>query len=100
VTRRTGEIGLRVALGAQRQGVIGLVVGDALRVVVMGFVVGLPVALGTLRLLGSELHGVEATDPVSLAIALSVLLVSAMVAVLLPALRASRVSPIVALREE
>jgi hypothetical protein len=100
VTRRTGEIGLRVALGAQRQGVIGLVIGDALRVVLMGFVVGLPVALGTLRLLGSELHGVEATDPVSLAIALSVLLVSAIVAVLLPALRASRVSPIVALREE
>jgi predicted permease len=100
VTRRTGEIGLRVALGAQRQGVIGLVVGDALRVVVVGFVVGLPIALGTLRLLSSQLHGVEATDPLSLAIALSVLLVSAIVAVLLPAMRASRVSPIVALREE
>jgi hypothetical protein len=100
VTRRTGEIGLRVALGAQRQGVIGLVVGDALRVVVLGFVVGLPVALGALRLLGSQLHGVEATDPLSLAIALSVLLVSAIAAVLLPAFRASRVSPIVALRED
>jgi predicted permease len=100
VTRRTGEIGLRVALGAQRQGVIGLVVGDALRVVGIGFIVGLPVALGALRLLGSELHGVAATDPLSLAIALSVLLLSAIVAVLLPAWRASRVSPIVALREE
>ncbi|HEY2378595.1 MAG TPA: ABC transporter permease [Gemmatimonadaceae bacterium] len=100
VTRRTAEIGLRVALGAQREAVIGLVVGDALRVVLIGFVVGLPVALGALRLLGAELHGVEATDPLSIATALSVLLVSAVVAVLLPAFRASRVSPIVALREE
>ena len=100
VTRRTGEIGLRVALGAQRQGVIGLVVGDALRVVVTGFVVGLPIALGALRLLDAQLHGVQATDPLSIATALSVLLVSAIVAVLLPALRAARVSPIVALREE
>jgi predicted permease len=100
VTRRTGEIGLRVALGAQRPGVIGLVVGDALRVVLLGFVVGLPVALGTLRLLGSQLHGIGATDPISIVAALSVLIVSALVAVLLPALRASRVSPIVALREE
>ena len=100
VTRRTSEIGLRVALGAQRQGVIGLVVGDALRVVLVGFVVGLPVALGTLRLLGSQLHGVGVADPLSIAAALSVLTVSALVAVLLPALRASRVSPIVALREE
>ncbi len=100
VTRRTGEIGLRVALGAQRQGVIGLVVGDALRVVLIGFVLGLPIALGALRLLGAQLHGVEATDPLSIATALSVLLVSAVVAVLLPAWRASKVSPIVALREE
>jgi ABC-type antimicrobial peptide transport system permease subunit len=63
-------------------------------------VVGLPVALGTLRLLGSQLHGIGATDPISIVAALSVLIVSALVAVLLPALRASRVSPIVALREE
>ena len=100
VTRRTGEIGLRVALGAQRSGVVGLVVGDALRVVLIGFVVGVPVALGAGRLLGTQLYGVDATDPVSIAAALSVLFVSAIVAVLLPALRASRVSPIVALREE
>jgi putative ABC transport system permease protein len=100
VTRRTGEIGLRVALGAQRSGVISLIVRDALAVVLLGFAIGLPVALGTLRFLGGELHGVAATDPASLAAALGVLLASALVAVLLPALRASRVSPIVALREE
>ena len=100
VTRRTGEIGLRVALGAQRPGVVGLVVADALRVVLLGFAVGLPIALGSLRLLHAQLYGVEATDPYSTAAALGVLLVSALIAVLLPALRASRVSPIVALREE
>ena len=100
VTRRTGEIGLRVALGARRTEVVSLVVRDALRVVALGFVVGLPVALGILRFLRAQLHGVEATDPLSLGLALSVLLVSALLAVTLPALRASRVSPIVALREE
>jgi predicted permease len=100
VTRRTGEIGLRVALGAQRSGVIRLIVRDALVVVLAGFAIGVPVALGTLRYLGSQLHGVGAADPASLASALGVLLVSALAAVLMPALRASRVSPIVALREE
>ena len=100
VTRRTGEIGLRVALGAQRSGVVGLIVRDALFVVLLGFAVGLPVALGILRYLGSQLHGVGATDPASLTAALMVLLLSALAAVLLPAMRASRVSPTVALREE
>jgi putative ABC transport system permease protein len=100
VTRRTGEIGLRVALGAQRSGVIALIVRDALFVVLVGFAIGVPVALGILRYLGSLLHGVGAADPASLAVSLGVLLVSALLAVLLPALRASRVSPIVALREE
>ena len=100
VTRRTGEIGLRVALGARRSEVVSLVLGDAMRVVALGFVVGLPVALGILRLLRAQLHGVDAADPLSLGLALVVLLVSALLAVTVPALRASRVSPIVALREE
>jgi predicted permease len=100
VTRRTGEIGLRVALGAQRPDVVGMVVQDALRVVLLGFLVGLPIALGALRLIGAQLYGVGAADPYSMGVALLVLLVSAIVAVILPALRASRVPPIVALREE
>jgi len=100
VTRRTGEIGLRVALGAQRSGVVRLIVQDALRVVLIGFFIGLPVALGSFRLLGSQLHGVGTADPISIVMALAVLLVSALAAVLVPAWRASRVSPIVALREE
>ena len=100
VTRRTGEIGLRVALGARRTEVVSLVVGDAMRVVGLGFVVGLPVALGILRFLRAQLHGIDTADPFSLGLALAVLLISALVAVMLPALRASRVSPMVALREE
>ena len=100
VTRRTAEIGLSVALGARRTEVVSLVVRDAMRIVLLGFVVGLPVALGILRFLRAQLHGIDATDPVSLGFALAVLLVSALLAVMVPALRASRVSPIVALREE
>ena len=100
INRRTGEIGLRVALGAQRGTVIRLVLFDALRIVVVGFVVGLPLALASVRLLDSQLHGVAPSDPVAIAAAVLVLTVSAVAAVLMPALRASRVAPIVALREE
>jgi predicted permease len=100
ITRRTGEIGLRVALGAQRVDVVRLVLADALRVVAAGVVVGLPLAIATTRLLESQLHGVEMVDPLSIVAAIVVLSASAVAAALLPALRASRVSPIVALRAE
>jgi ABC-type antimicrobial peptide transport system permease subunit len=100
IARRTGEIGLRVALGAQRSSVVGMVLSDALRLVLLGIVVGVPLAFGAARLLGNELHGVEATDPASIVIALLVLAGSGVVAALVPALRASRVAPLVALRQE
>ncbi len=100
ITRRTGEIGLRVALGAGRGTVIGMVLGDAMRLVAVGVVVGVPLALAASRLLRNQLHGVGTTDPVSLTIALVVLGTCGVVAALLPAWRASRVAPVVALREE
>jgi ABC-type antimicrobial peptide transport system permease subunit len=100
VARRTGEIGVRVALGAQQADVVRMVLLDAARLVAAGVVVGLPVALAVTRLLEAQLHGVEPIDPVSIATALMVLSASALVAGLVPALRASRVSPIEALRSE
>jgi putative ABC transport system permease protein len=100
ITRRTGELGLRVALGAGRGTVIGMVVGDAMRLVALGVVVGVPLALAASRLLRNQLHGVGTTDPVSLTIALVVLGTCSVVAALLPAWRASRVAPVVALRED
>jgi len=100
ITRRTGEIGLRVALGAQRQDVLGMVMTESLRLVGVGLVVGLPLALASTRMLRAQLHDVPTVDPVSLIVAVSVLTLSAIIAVLVPAARASKVSPIVALRAD
>jgi len=100
ITRRTGEIGLRVALGAQRYDVLRMVMVEALRLVGLGLVVGLPLALAATRLLTTQLHGVGTVDVLSLVAAVAVLTVSAIVAVLGPAMRAARVAPIVALRAD
>ncbi|HJU64717.1 MAG TPA: FtsX-like permease family protein, partial [Gemmatimonadaceae bacterium] len=100
ITRRTGEIGLRVALGAQPRDVVRMVLFEALRVVALGVVIGLPLSLAVLRLLRSQLYGVGAADPVAMAAALSVLTLTALAAVLVPATRAARVAPLVALRQE
>jgi predicted permease len=100
ITRRTSEIGLRVALGARRGAVVGMVLGDALRLVVVGVVVGIPLALGAMQLIRTQLHNVEAADPTALILAVVVLGASGMAAALLPSLRASRVAPLVALRED
>ena len=99
VARRTGEIGLRSALGAQREDVVRLVLRDAMTLVFVGLVAGLPLAMALMRLLKAQLHGVGTADPGSIVLAVGVLVASAIAAALLPALRASRVSPIVALRE-
>ena len=100
ITRRTGEMGLRVALGAQQGDVMRLILFDAVRLVAAGVVVGLPLALLSARLLRAQLHGVGTNDPTSIAVAIVVLTASALGAALIPALRASRVPPLVALRAE
>jgi predicted permease len=100
ITRRTAELGLRTALGAQTRDVLRLVLSDALRLVAAGMIIGVPLALASARLLRAQLHGVATVDPTSIAAALVVLATSAVVAVLLPALRASKVSPVVALQAE
>ena len=99
VARRTSEIGLRAALGAQQGDVVRLVLKDGLRLVVIGLIVGLPLAMALMRLLRAQLHGVGTADPASIVGAVVVLVASAVAAVLIPASRASRVAPIVALRE-
>jgi ABC-type antimicrobial peptide transport system permease subunit len=100
VTRRTAEIGLRVALGAQRGNVVGMVLRDAMTVVAAGVVVGIPSALAAAKLLQAQLYGVSAGDPVAITVAVAVMGASAAAAALIPALRASRVAPLLSLRQE
>jgi predicted permease len=99
-TQRTGEIGVRMALGAGRREVRWLVLRDTLRLVAVGVAIGIPAALGGARLLGSQLYEVAPTDPLALFVGLVTLSIAAVLAGYLPARRAARVDPVVALRAE
>jgi len=100
VTQRTRELGIRMALGAARSRVLALVVGQGMILTVSGVVIGLFAAFGLTRFLSSQLFGVGATDPFTFA-AVSILLIAvSTLATLLPAMRATRVNPVVALRDE
>lgn len=100
VARRTNEIGIRMALGAQRANVLRLVMGESMTLVLIGTAVGLAVALAAGQLVASQLFGVAATDLPTMAIATGVMLLVALAAGYLPARRASRVDPMVALRDQ
>jgi predicted permease len=100
VTQRTAEIGLRMALGAQPASVKWLVVREAAVTVIAGAAAGLFSALGLVRLIQSQLFGIEPHDPLALAGATAVLLILAFGAAYLPARRASRIDPLTALRHE
>jgi predicted permease len=100
VARRTREIGIRMALGAQRQNVLRLVVGQGIALAVVGAAAGIGVALGVTRYLGSLLYGVHANDPVTMIGAAILLVLVALAACYIPARRATRVDPMVALRYE
>jgi ABC-type antimicrobial peptide transport system permease subunit len=100
VTQRTQEIGVRMALGAEPSGVVALVVRDGLRVGVPGVLVGLGAALVLSRSLDSLLYGVTVRDPFTYAAVAGVLGVIALLACALPARTASRVDPLIALRED
>jgi ABC-type antimicrobial peptide transport system permease subunit len=100
VARRQKELGVRLALGAQPRGVIWLVMREVLLLLALGLAVGIPAALALGRYVSSQLHGIDARDP-SIAIATVVLLfVVSAAAGLIPARRASRIDPILALRAE
>ena len=100
VTQRTHEIGLRMALGAQRRDVFSLIVGEGMAMVVIGVAVGLASAVALTRLMSSLLFEVSPTDPPTLAIITLLLAVVALLACFLPARRATKVDPLVALRYE
>jgi predicted permease len=100
VTSRRGEIGIRLALGAQRAQVIGLVMREAGRLLVLGTAVGTLLALAATRGAASLLFGLQPRDPVIFATAVLVLAATAGAAAFLPALRAARVDPMAALRQE
>jgi predicted permease len=100
VARRTNEIGIRMALGAQRGNVIWLVLREALTLVVAGVVIGVLTALATTQAASTLLFGLEPNDPPTIAAAALLLLAVAALAGYLPARRAARVDPMAALREE
>lgn len=99
VNQRKREIGLRMALGATRVSVLGLILKQGMSLVVTGVLMGLLASLLVGRLLSGMLYGVSSGDPVSLAGAALMLLAIALLACYLPARSASRVDPLVALRE-
>jgi len=100
VIRRTNEISVRMALGAQAPDVIRMVFRESMLLVVIGIAIGLGAALGTTRYISNLLYGLAPTDPVTISLAVLVMLIVAALASYLPARRASRVDPMVALRNE
>jgi putative ABC transport system permease protein len=99
VSQKKRELGVRIALGAQATSILALVVIQGLRIVGIGLVIGLATALALSGVIAGILYGVSAADPVSIALSVLGLGLTALIACLLPALRASRIDPITALRE-
>jgi putative ABC transport system permease protein len=100
VAQRTREIGIRMALGARPLEIVGDVLGRGMRLAFLGVAIGVIGALGLTRLIRGMLAGVSPNDPVSLGMSVGLLIAGAALACVLPARRASRVDPVVALRTD
>ncbi len=100
VNRRTREIGIRLALGAQGRDVLRQMLGEGMALVMIGVALGLAGAIALTRLMKTLLFGVSATDPLTFSVIVGLLLVVALFACFIPARRATRVDPLVALRSE
>ncbi len=100
VTRRTGEIGLRMALGASPSAALWLILRASLALISAGVVLGIALAIGATRFIASMLFGIEASNPLILASATTFLVAVAALATYIPARRATKIDPMVALRYE
>ena len=100
VSRQTHEIGIRVALGAQRRDVLALVVRLTLTLVAIGIAIGLAGSVAVSRVLANQIWGVSPRDPIALGTVAAGMLLAALVACYVPARRAMKVDPIIALRQE
>jgi putative ABC transport system permease protein len=100
VTQRTNELGVRMALGAQKSDVLKMVVGEGAQLAAVGIGIGLVVAFPLMRIISRLLFGVNAADPLTFAATSSLILLVALAASYLPALKAIKVDPLVALRHE
>jgi ABC-type antimicrobial peptide transport system permease subunit len=100
IARRTGEIAVRIALGARPGRVIAMILGETMGLVGAGLALGAGLSYAASRLIDSRLYGVAPQDPLTLALATGLLLLVALSAAYLPAQRASRLDPMTALRQE
>jgi ABC-type antimicrobial peptide transport system permease subunit len=100
VARRKKELGLRLALGAEPSGVLWIVMREVLILLAIGLVIGIPAAIGLGRYVSSQLYGIQANDPWIAVATVALLTVVSAAAGLIPATRASRIDPILALRYE
>jgi ABC-type antimicrobial peptide transport system permease subunit len=100
VAGRTNEIGIRMALGAQRGNILWAVLRESLLLVLIGAALGLPAVIGATKLITSLLFGLTPADPVALALAITLMFAVSALASYIPARRAAKVDPMVALRYE
>jgi ABC-type antimicrobial peptide transport system permease subunit len=100
VAQRRREIGIRLALGAQARALIAMILSGAARLVVVGVAVGIPAAWAVARWIESMLFGLKPTDPFAIGGAIALLTAAALTAAFIPAVRASRLDPLITLRHE